>query len=397
MGKFSKIKKTAILIFAIIFSLPSITFTATAATADEIYQNNLKIHNNQATDQSVLEFYKLPSKNDYSKSDNKEIIDLAESITKNITKGYDKVKAIHDWVANNIWYDLDASEVTGLQDIDIFHNARFGLSVLKNKRGVCGGYTNLTVALLRAVGIPAKRIEGYAYMPNSAQFNPEIFYDLQNIKANHAWCEAFIDGRWIIIDITWDSKNRYKDGKYSEATSSTDKYFDISVEDISVSHKYINYEFKLKDFDLSGVKKITIPKSVKNIDNWAFNEHTNLTAVTMHDNITSIGTSAFRGCGNLKDITIPNSVTSIGIAAFAYCESITEMNIPESVISIGEKAFWGCTGMTAIMIPESVKIIGENTFKYCEKLTIHGKKGSYAETYAKNNNIYFLSVTANNY
>ncbi len=62
---------------------------------------------------------------------------------------------------------------------------------------------------------------------------------------------------------------------------------------------------------------------------------------------------------------------------------------------IGECAFWQCSNLKEVTIPESVEIIGAGAFQECsEELVIYGKTGSYAEIYAKVNNIKFSSTGA---
>ena len=41
-------------------------------------------------------------------------------------------------------------------------------------------------------------------------------------------------------------------------------------------------------------------------------------------------------CTSLTNVTIPNSVTNIGDYAFDYCTSLTNVTIPNSVTSIGD-------------------------------------------------------------
>ncbi len=138
-------------------------------------------------------------------------------------------------------------------------------------------------------------------------------------------------------------------------------------------------------------KNYEIPNSVTSIWGEAFRGCSSLTSITIPDSVTSIGSYAFGGCSSLTSITIPDSVTSIGSYAFRDCSSLTSITIPDSVTSIGTSCFKYCSSLTSITIPDSVTSIGWDAFSGCKKLTIHCFKGSYAESYAKDNNIPYLS------
>ena len=65
--------------------------------------------------------------------------------------------------------------------------------------------------------------------------------------------------------------------------------------------------------------------------------------------------------------------------------------IMDGIKRIGGSAFAGCVYMTDVCLPASVSEIGMDAFVDCHKLTIHAPAGSYAETYAKENNIPFVA------
>jgi transglutaminase-like putative cysteine protease len=63
------------------------------------------------------------------------------------------------------------------------------LQVLKTMKGDCNEHSILTVAILRALGIPSRVVFGLVYDSGS------FFY--------HAWVEAFDGKNWIEFDPTW--------------------------------------------------------------------------------------------------------------------------------------------------------------------------------------------------
>ena len=70
--------------------------------------------------------------------------------------------------------------------------------------------------------------------------------------------------------------------------------------------------------------------------------------------------------------------------------NITSITVPDGYISIGWHAFES-KSITDVYLPSSVKNIGYDAFGYKSKITIHAPAGSYAETYAKENNIAFMA------
>ncbi len=113
----------------------------------------------------------------------------------------------------------------------------------------------------------------------------------------------------------------------------------------------------------------TIPNSITEIGDSAFEDCTSLESVTIPNSVTSIGDDAFRGCTSLTSVTIPDSVTSIGDSAFFGCTSLTSVTIPNSVTSIGRYAFAYRTSLTSVTIPDSVTSIGYFAFSGCTSLS----------------------------
>lgn len=155
----------------------------------------------------------MPS--EYVESNSPEIINLAKKITKGCSSDMKKTRAIHDWVATNIAYDVDAL-YSG--NIKIYS----ALDTLSGKKAVCSGYANLTAALNRAVGIKTKIIHGEARNGSSDDY------------IGHAWNEMYIDDKWIIQDTTWDAGGVSRNGKF--VFQLDHKYFDPNPKVFNKTH-----------------------------------------------------------------------------------------------------------------------------------------------------------------
>ena len=184
------------------------------------YERNLDVQTSALKKQ-----YSQPSAMVQSKD--KNISALSKQLCTGLNTEYEKAKAIHDWVAENIYYDYDAYEKSTETAVD-------AVSVLKEKRAVCQGYAYLTAALLRASGIPCRVVVGIA-MQSGFYANANDLLATAT-EENHAWVQAYVDGRWIHIDSTWSSLNEYRDGEFIKAGMSSSRYFDPSRLFFSFDH-----------------------------------------------------------------------------------------------------------------------------------------------------------------
>lgn len=151
-------------------------------------------------------------------SDAPEIIALAEEITRGRSTPEEKARAIHDWVAQNVAYDVEK-----------FMNSTFrpddgAVKTLATRKGVCQDYAYLTAALLRAVGIKARIASGEANGYGG--------------WGGHAWTEAWVGDRWLTIDTTWDAG--YIDGIRFHWAFKT-KYYDPDPQVFAQDHRLEEY------------------------------------------------------------------------------------------------------------------------------------------------------------
>jgi hypothetical protein len=113
-------------------------------------------------------------------------------------------------------------------------------------------------------------------------------------------------------------------------------------------------------FYWSNIKSVTIPNSVKFIDELAFGWNPNLVTLHLGSSVEYIGPYAFVR-GGITSLTIPNSVTFIGKYAFEH-NAIATLTIGNAVKYIHQAAF-NVNTISNVSIPNSVVYIGKQAFK----------------------------------
>lgn len=106
-------------------------------------------------------------------------------------------------------------------------------------------------------------------------------------------------------------------------------------------------------------KHVVIPemidgKKVTRIDDYAFDQDTDIVSVKMPDSITEIGESAFSGCSSLTTVALSENLESIGSGAFINCGKLTGISLPNTLTRLGNGAFANCTSIKQICIPAAL-------------------------------------------
>ena len=141
---------------------------------------------------------------------------------------YEKARLLSEWVSKNIYYDKDFT--SGKTDKVYF----YPLEVLEKRYTICEGYARLLNAYLLTQNIPSMIVRTYSLGVDTA--GSHFTGDENIVETNHAHVSAYIDGRWVTMDPTWDSLMEYSDGKFLDGYSIS-SYFDITDERLAWTHK----------------------------------------------------------------------------------------------------------------------------------------------------------------
>lgn len=124
----------------------------------------------------------------YWETQNKEVLELAQSLTSKEKSVTQNALSIYTYVTKNISYDFEKAK-------DSTDQTRKGaLQTLKDKKGLCLDFTDLFITLARSAGIPAREVDGYAYAKDFGS----------TPSALHSWAQYYSPQMgWISVDPTW--------------------------------------------------------------------------------------------------------------------------------------------------------------------------------------------------
>ena len=198
-------------------------------------------------------------------------------------------------------------------------------------------------------------------------------------------------------------------------------------------NKYEVQSVNMNIFDAVSIEKITIPKSVKILEDiFHLNRyHTSLKEIVVDENnenyssqngilfnkdgtilycypnaidstlysipntVETIFTCAFYGNSEIRVITGGNALTSIATSAFSECGGLISILLSSTLETIGANAFNGCSSLLTVNIPQNVSSIGLAAFRNCSKLTAFTVNSQNENYTAENGVLFSLSENGN--
>jgi len=147
-------------------------YSATVETSRQPLPDEVKADNPGRLPLTVLT-YMLPSR--YCESD--RFAQVAWELFGPIENRAEQVREICRWVDKNLEYKKGATD-----------GRTSAWDVWQNRQGVCRDYAHLSIALCRALSIPARYVGGFAVGLDPMDF--------------HACFEAYLGGQWYLFDPT---------------------------------------------------------------------------------------------------------------------------------------------------------------------------------------------------
>lgn len=191
-------------------------------------------------------------------------------------------------------------------------------------------------------------------------------------------------GKLFYKIINAENKEVYVVAEKGKGKYTTKLEGDIDIPEKVANEDGIEYDVvgigKYAFYMCEGITNVTLPKSLKKINEKAFLGCHNLTTLNIPENVKSIGKWAFISCAKLKEINVDsNNANYSSLNGALYNKDITKIiqcpcgktgafEIPATVKEIGGQTFYGCMNLNEVTIPSGVEKIGNDGFYACVKL-----------------------------
>ena len=158
-----------------------------------------------------------------STEDTQNIYTLSKALTEGLATDLEKTYVIYKWVTTNIAYDSEALATKNFRGIG---NAN---TVIQRRKAICDGYAELVMRLGLQSGLLVEKLDGFA-----KGFGYKIGEPMST--PNHAWNAVRIDGKWYLLDATWDAGVVDEKSNKFEFKNSNYSYFLTNPDIFNYSH-----------------------------------------------------------------------------------------------------------------------------------------------------------------
>lgn len=209
----------------------------------------------------------------------------------------------------------------------------------------------------------------YTGSMQNAQFEDDTFtYIVIDADNNYVQILGIKEGVTLNADLTLPEKVSYMDNEYT-VTEIGGGVFNEHSELTNITlpdtlKKIGNGAFT----KCTGLTDLNLPSAVEIIDNRAFYQCTNLQNVAFSTNLTEIGGNAFYKCA-IKNVDLSvTRLNKIDERAFSSCEALESVKFPECLTTLKGETFHKCTKLESINLPRALTTMGENVFGNCTSL-----------------------------
>ncbi|MFZ4526616.1 MAG: transglutaminase domain-containing protein [Chlorobium sp.] len=127
---------------------------------------------------------------------------VAKKLTAELPSDLARLYAIYRWITTYIEYDVDAYFSGDLR------NAVGAVNTFRRGKAVCDGYSALLQEMGAVAGLRIEKVDGYAKGYGYA-------VGVMTGGSNHSWNAVNLDGRWYLLDSTWDAGSIDDSGHFS--------------------------------------------------------------------------------------------------------------------------------------------------------------------------------------
>lgn len=186
-------------------------------------------------------------KDEYWETDDQGVIQAAEEIRASSKEdSISLARGVYEYVTRTLSYDERR-----LTDDTLLERKGAALALTEPNNAICTDYTDLTIALMRKLGVPAREVNGFAFTGED---------ELPTINdVLHAWVQVYLpEHGWVNIDPTWGSTSGQN---YFDRFDTRHVVFSIRGEDSQ--YPYPAGSYKLPDTDTNDVEVAVAEKFAK--------------------------------------------------------------------------------------------------------------------------------------